>query len=367
MSSDNSDVTMATQEIAPSSQDFDLQRIAAHENFATQVTIAALKKKELQIQPVLSAIEINNSKARAEYIKGKTNLFKKDVIQKGILFLESLFPQKSPSSEAGLKDMRIDVIKNKLVKLLTAISPNYCNNCDLIFENSDDSKVNCYICTSNLCQNCSSEEAFSNAKAAMSNIFAICSSCQEEHEEAIVDKEIKDDTTDDGKNKKDDAVAATTNAEKNNPIEVVVIVETNENSTNAVEKESTSDTIEDNEAPFQLVKNKNKNKSDKSEKSVNSIQVDKSDKPDPQKKVCTFYIQYRCKFGPAGKDCSFDHPKICKPFMKSNLEGCKKGENCQYLHPKMCPKSGKGQNCNSLKCFKKWAFHGVKGHVYKFL
>ena len=87
------------------------------------------------------------------------------------------------------------------------------------------------------------------------------------------------------------------------------------------------------------------NKSDNSDKREES---DKSDKP----KICTFYIQFRCKFGPQGKDCPFDHPKICRSFMKSGNKGCDKGENCTYVHPSMCNKSLKGQNCNSLRCHK---------------
>ena len=45
MSSDSNDVTSASQDNSPPSQDFDLQRIAAHEDFATQIAIAAAKRK----------------------------------------------------------------------------------------------------------------------------------------------------------------------------------------------------------------------------------------------------------------------------------------------------------------------------------
>ena len=361
MSTDNSDMTLATQENSPSSQDFDIQRIAAHEDFATKVAAAALKKKELQIQPVLAAIEINNSKARADYIRGKTNLFKKDVIMKGILFLESLFPPKSPSSESSLKDMRIDEIKDKLAKFITATSPNYCNNCDSIFEKLNGSKVTCYICTSNLCQKCSSEDSFNKAKAAMKNIVSICSTCQEENEEVIVEVKDIEDPFEDENNKKEVNTNDAPKPETISPIEVEVVVLQDVNTIVTLEKEA--EPSNDANAPFQLVKPKkakntkmdnliNKDKSDKSDQSDKSNQSDKSDQPvksdksDAQIKLCTCYVQYRCKYGPMGKDCPFDHPKICRPFMKSNTEGCNKGDKCQYLHPKMCPKSTKGQNCN---------------------
>ena len=370
MSNDNGDVTLATQDFTPSSQDFDMQRIAAHEDFATKLAATAFKRKENQIQPVLAALEINNAKARTNYIRGKTNIFKKDVIIRGIIFLESIFTPKSPSTEAILKDKRIDEIKDKLVKFITAIAPNFCNNCDKIFSKQEGSKVTCYICTSNLCQECSSEDAFNKAKGEMKNITPICSSCLEELEEDESEN-VLDDKRDSPEDQSTEKV--------NTPIEVTVIQEVNVKDLSqpkaieaidhdAIETVEVIDDAED-DAPFQEVEKKNKkNKKNQiaqkqseetaaaaASKSINAKENSKTeikDTEDLEAKTCIFYVQYRCKFGTQGKGCSYEHPKLCRAFMKNSTEGCNKGESCQYLHPKMCSKSVRGQNCNSLKCFK---------------
>ena len=67
-------------------------------------------------------------------------------------------------------------------------------------------------------------------------------------------------------------------------------------------------------------------------------------------KICSFYIQFRCKHGTWGKNCNYAHPKICREFMKKGEAGCDQNDKCEYLHPKMCARSLKGDTCSSLKC-----------------
>ena len=65
-------------------------------------------------------------------------------------------------------------------------------------------------------------------------------------------------------------------------------------------------------------------------------------KPARTKKVCTFHLQGRCKFGMRGqkeedgklKMCPFFHPKVCEKYLAHGERGCNTG--CKRLHPKMC-------------------------------
>ena len=55
-------------------------------------------------------------------------------------------------------------------------------------------------------------------------------------------------------------------------------------------------------------------------------------------KICFQYINRKCKFGPKGEGCKYDHPKICRFYTKSGDKkgGCKKGDKCNFTHPKLC-------------------------------
>ena len=64
--------------------------------------------------------------------------------------------------------------------------------------------------------------------------------------------------------------------------------------------------------------------------------------------VCSHYLKGRCKHGRIGKDCSWQHPKLCFAFTKSGE--CKK-ESCEYFHPNLCRHSVKKEVCeNESKC-----------------
>ena len=247
----------------------------------------------------------------------------------------------------------MDEIKDKLAKFINAISPSYCDNCNTIFERQKGSKVTCFICTSSLCLSCSSEESFANAKTSMKNIVPICTTCQEEIEDEIQVTNMETAT-----NSEEDSVADKPSenviaVKPPTPVEAVVtVIQKVTDNTDAITN-ADEPTAEDE--AFTVVKNKRKHKvsntgSQKQPENAATIETADASEKATKSKVCTFYIQYRCKFGSLGKECTFDHPKLCRSYMKGNTDSCDKGSSCQYLHPNMCNKSLKGQNCNSPKC-----------------
>ena len=132
---------------------------------------------------------------------------------------------------------------------------------------------------------------------------------------------------------------------KNTPIIVTPTVTQStvintENATNSME-DYTDDLYEVQHVPFQQVKLR---------KSKNNDIIKENKDEELTSKICSFYIQFRCKHGRFGKGCLYEHPKICLNYMKEGDKGCNKDLQCQYLHPTMCTKTLKGQKCNSKKC-----------------
>ena len=79
--------------------------------------------------------------------------------------------------------------------------------------------------------------------------------------------------------------------------------------------------------------------------------------------ICRYYVNRKCKHGPKGKGCTFEHPKICKYYAKlgeNRKGGCKKGENCRFTHPKMCFQAKDGLVCNRKNC------HFLHSYGYKY-
>ena len=101
------------------------------------------------------------------------------------------------------------------------------------------------------------------------------------------------------------------------------------------------------EAPFVEVVSAKKAKNDK------KLQDEKNEKnSDDVKKTenCFFYMQFKCKFGRWGEQCTYEHPKMCFSYMREGTKGCSKGEECQFMHPKMCKKSLDDKKCSSKGC-----------------
>ena len=72
-----------------------------------------------------------------------------------------------------------------------------------------------------------------------------------------------------------------------------------------------------------------------------------------KKKVCRFYRIGTCQHGVSGKNCDFEHPKMCNKLLKHGTKqprGCNLGKNCDQFHPKMCSTSIAKLECFDRKC-----------------
>ena len=70
------------------------------------------------------------------------------------------------------------------------------------------------------------------------------------------------------------------------------------------------------------------------------------------KKLCHYYTNRKCKFGPKGEGCKFQHPKLCRSYIKygNRKGGCKKGNNCSFAHPNTCWQASGGFECDRKNC-----------------
>ena len=290
---------------------------------------------------------------------------KKDVLTKGVLFLEDVFSVDSPSSELYLKDLRIEESRAKFSKTIIRVSPSHCNICEDVFDNCHSSDVRCFYCDSGMCKNCSSPEAFEKAKSVMRMIAPLCPICSDTLCASTVSPIDSSENNDDKEKSqtfsqilatppKSELPSSVSSGSSKSPsppqddpdiIEVVTEVEVHDS-----EVEAGGD-----EAPFVEVKSR-KSKNVKKRNAKKAEVIENSDKVIMSKdgdssKVCAFYIQFRCKHGRSGRDCSFSHPKICINYMKSGSKGCDKSDKCEFLHPNMCKKSLEGTICKSRRCF----------------
>ena len=77
------------------------------------------------------------------------------------------------------------------------------------------------------------------------------------------------------------------------------------------------------------------------------------DETEVKVKTCRFYQSGTCKHGISGKECEFDHPKMCQKLLKHGTkqpQGCNLGKRCPKFHPKMCPTSISKLECFDSKC-----------------
>ena len=87
--------------------------------------------------------------------------------------------------------------------------------------------------------------------------------------------------------------------------------------------------------------------------------------PDPSKyktKICMYYRRGACT---KGKDCTYDHPPMCRKFKKGGPGpgGCN-NKKCRYTHPTICINSWLAKECTNESCTH---FHpgGKKSKVQK--
>lgn len=72
-------------------------------------------------------------------------------------------------------------------------------------------------------------------------------------------------------------------------------------------------------------------------------------------KICYFYRQNICKHGREGKDCRYNHPKICPTYQAHGPDpilGCVKGRQCENYHPMICKRSLQTSECFNRSCRK---------------
>lgn len=70
-------------------------------------------------------------------------------------------------------------------------------------------------------------------------------------------------------------------------------------------------------------------------------------------KTCRHFVKGNCNHGITGKNCKYNHPKLCRKLMKFGTNaknGCNKSKHCEFFHPKMCPTSITKLECFDDKC-----------------
>ena len=70
--------------------------------------------------------------------------------------------------------------------------------------------------------------------------------------------------------------------------------------------------------------------------------------------ICFHYKRGNCKYGMAGNECKYRHPKKCRKFMaygdKDTKRGCTKGRSCEFYHPRLCRNSVSKKECLHIDC-----------------
>lgn len=87
---------------------------------------------------------------------------------------------------------------------------------------------------------------------------------------------------------------------------------------------------------------------------------EKEEHSDDNRPMCKFFLGSRCKHGISGKECKFQHKKVCRKFLnhgRHKYYGCNKEQNCDYFHVKMCWSSLNQRVCARQDC----RFHHIKG------
>ena len=345
----------------------------AYEIFVNTAKAAVEKKDDVAWSPIIAALEIEDPTAREVHLKKNIMKLKKDILTKGIVFLEVLFQVSNPSSESSLKDLRIEELRSKFSKTIIRVAPNSCYFCDSVFDNVCITEVKCFNCDSGMCLNCCSHDAYEKARNEMKMIAPLCSICRDSmcaNSTSLNDATVNDSEVENilpFSQPLPSSSPPSNDADSDRDPDSIEIVEVTIVPNEDVVTPDTGDTAKPSEddtpaveEPFVTVKNKKKSKSKNLHKvsetpnalDSNDSKTVKDDTPvEEAAKVCAFYIQFRCKHGRSGKDCSFSHPKICLNYMKQGVKGCSKKDDCDFLHPDMCQKSLAGSICSSKRCF----------------
>ncbi len=80
----------------------------------------------------------------------------------------------------------------------------------------------------------------------------------------------------------------------------------------------------------------------------NSIEI--SGESTRGKENCFYYMQGSCKHGKKGTHCRYEHPEMCRKYLRMGTEGCNKDKECRYVHPKLCGISKVTKKCHRKIC-----------------
>lgn len=120
-----------------------------------------------------------------------------------------------------------------------------------------------------------------------------------------------------------------------------VVEKENKSEESSSSSSSTSDNSDDGDKADWILKKKKLSKKKK--------EVKKKDE------ICPLLIQGKCPHGQLGKECEYQHKKLCFRYCgfgsrDMHRAGCGYGEECHFLHPKLCQNSVKMRVCLSDSC-----------------
>ena len=311
------------------SQDPDLQLIAAHEAFASEIKKLMKSSKEPSIKIYIPYLDIINPEARDKAYRDSKP--KRGTLTEIAIFMTKYFSLKNKPTSTIIKAMNTQELIAFVLKSTIVASPSSCKACNNIFNNQSKAEVKCFNCGTDLCNVCITEEEVAKVKSIINSTVIICGDCDETID-TTEDAAANNSTQDNKEDSTNSEVISIESEKEKNSSQSSQSSQSKNDEEEALEKE-------EKEEEFTLVKVFKKNN------------VKENTTEDKEAlKICSFYIQFRCKHGTWGKNCNFSHPKICREFMKKGEAGCDLNDKCEYLHPKMCARSLKGDTCSSLKC-----------------
>ena len=180
----------------------------------------------------------------------------------------------------------MDDIRTQVINKFNTLKPRNCEICKCIYNDLDDVDcMECFICEKRICPSCLPLEA------PRFGLLPVCDECEIKYKS------------------------------KNKP----TINSIRSNNTNIL-NDLTKDTI---------LNSTMINMNEVADKERDKNETPKDPKKDDNTKVCSFYLNKKCRYGRAGKECKYLHPKLCYSYLNKGSEGCNK-DDCQYYHPKIC-------------------------------
>ena len=346
--------------IADPSQDPDLQLIAAHEAFANNVKKKMKSFKDPQVKNFINFLEIIDPEARDSAFRESKP--KRGFLTELAIFVSKYFPIKAKPSSTTLKSMTTQELLTFVLKSTISASPSSCKDCNEIFNIGSKTEFKCFCCGTELCPKCITEEAVSRIKEVIKNAVVICIDC-DVADDSIANIEVEitsqDSQEQSSSSPKEEEQTLSQLLGSSSIAEEGVV-----NEKETIEEASNSDddkievteiievakTVKSKSKSSKEVKKKEEEKEKEEVEKKKTEKVNSKNKEETEKKICLFYVQFRCKHGRAGKECDFAHPKICLTLMNKGSKGCPSSENCEYIHPRMCSKSINGNKCENRKC-----------------